>query len=72
MSSVRLRKVSAGFPTWVCSQGGWTTVPLALRLVLLPEGEPPPRPDGSPGEKRAAIGDGGGFGGFGGVRRQTT
>ena len=50
-------------------------MPLALRLVLLPEGEPPPRPDGSPGEKRAAIGDGGGFGGFGGVRcvrRQTT
>ena len=45
-------------------QGGWTTAPLALRLVLLPEGEPPPRPDGSPGEKRAAMGDGGGFGGF--------
>jgi len=26
----------------------------------------------APEKKRAAIGDGGGFGGFGGVRRQTT
>ena len=24
-------------------------VPLALRLILLPEGEPPNKPDGSPG-----------------------
>lgn len=24
-------------------------VPLALRLILLPEGEPPKKPDGSPG-----------------------
>ena len=50
-------KVRVFFLTWLKSltltcfsrQDVKDTVPLALRLILLPEGEPPNKPDGSPG-----------------------